>query len=101
MFRNTALFAGLIAVLITSTTSFAQTALSVGNVLGYPGAILSVPINLRQPAGSTVAAQFDVAFNASKVTAGVPLGTTQLAKHIVKSREISPGVRRTLVYSLR
>jgi hypothetical protein len=78
----------------------AQTSLSVGNVPGYPGATVSVPVSLRQPAGSAAAAQFDVAFNAGKVSAGAPVATARLANHTVRSREIAPGVRRTLVYSL-
>ena len=78
----------------------AQTSFSVGNVPGYPGAMVSVPVSLRQPGGGAVAAQFDVAFNAGKVSGGGPVATARLAHHTVKSREIAPGVRRTLVYSL-
>ena len=77
-----------------------QTSLSVGNAPGYPGGTVSVPVGLRQSAGNAVAAQFDVAFNAGKVSAADSLGTARLANHTVKSREIAPGVRRTLVYSL-
>jgi hypothetical protein len=76
-----------------------QTSLSIGNVPGYPGATIVVPVNVRQPASGAVAAQFDVAFNAAKVSAGTPVATARLAGHTVKSREIAPGVRRTLVYS--
>jgi hypothetical protein len=54
---------------------------------------------MRQPAGSVVAAQFEVAFNAGKVSAGAPVKTARLAHHTVKSREIAPGLRRTLIYS--
>jgi hypothetical protein len=86
--------------------SFAQTSLNVANVPGYPGAMVSVPVSLRNTecrmmhAECVVAAQFDVAFNVGKVNAGGAVGTTRLANHTVKSREIAPGVRRTLVYSL-
>jgi hypothetical protein len=78
----------------------AQTSLSIGNAPGYPGGTVSVPVSLRQSADKAVAAQFDVAFNAGKVGAADSLGTVRLANHTVKSREIAPGVRRTLVYSL-
>ena len=90
----------LAAASVAPSSLCAQTSLSVGNVPGYPGAIVFVPVSLRQPAGGAVAAQFDVAFNAGKVSGGGPVATARLAQHTVKSREIAPGVRRTLVYSL-
>jgi hypothetical protein len=77
-----------------------QTALTVGNVPAFPGATVVVPVNLRQPPGDAVAAQFDVAFNSTKVSVGTPVATARLANHTIKSRELTPGVRRTLVYSL-
>jgi len=73
--------------------------LSIGNVPAYPGALVSVPVKLQQPAGAAVAMQFDVAFNSSKVSASGAVGTIRLANHKLKSREIAPGVRRTLIYS--
>lgn len=79
---------------------FAQVSVSVGNAPGYPGGTVSVPVSLRQPAGNAVAAQFDVVFNVNKVSAAGAVGTVRLANHTVKSREIAPGIRRTLVYSL-
>lgn len=88
------------ATLLTAGAALAQTSLSVGNVPGYPGGMVSVPVSLRQPGGGAVAAQFDVAFNAGKVSAAGAVATARLAHHTVKSREIAPGVRRTLVYSL-
>jgi Cohesin domain len=82
------------------STGFAQTSLNLANVPGYPGSTVVVPVGLRQPLSSAVAAQFDVSFNPAKVTAGDPVGTDRLGNHVVKSREIAPGLRRTLVYSL-
>ena len=90
----------LAAVSLAPSSLCAQTSLSVGTVPGYPGGMVSVPVSLRQPAGAAVAAQFDVAFNAGKITGSGPVGTVRLANHTIKSREIAPGVRRTLVYSL-
>ncbi len=78
----------------------AQTILSVGNVPAFPGATASVPITLRQPGREVVAAQFDLAYNAAKVVAGAPVATARLAGHTVRSREIAPGVWRTLIYSM-
>src|SRR5262245_34030308 len=76
-----------------------QTSLTVANTPGYPGATDAVPVRVAK-ATNIVAAQFDVAFNPAKVIAGAPTLTAANAGHIVRSREIAPGVRRTIVYSL-
>ena len=76
----------------------AQTSLTIGNTPGYPGATVSVPINVRR-ATNIVAAQFEVAFNVAKVTSDAATLATALGGHVIRSREIAPGVRRTLVYS--
>ena len=76
----------------------AQTSLSVGNTPGYPGTTVSVPINVRR-ATNIVAAQFDVAFNSAKVAADAATLATAPGGHVIRSREIAPGVRRTLVYA--
>src|SRR5687767_6804615 len=104
--RKRIMTANQFSILVLATASLmpssssAQISVSVGNVPGYPGGTVSVPVSLRQAADKAVAAQFDVAFNAGKVSAADSLGTVRLANHTVKSREITPGVRRTLVYSL-
>ena len=79
--------------------SHGQTSLSVGNVPGYPGATVAVPVTLRQ-GGGAVAAQFDVTFNNGKVSALEALGGAQLTDHVIRSRQIAPGVERVLIYSL-
>ncbi len=78
----------------------AQTVLSVGSVPAFPGGTASVPVSLRLPGDRVVAAQFDAAYNPSKVNAGPPVPTARLAGHTIRSREVAPGVWRTLVYSL-
>ncbi len=100
MKRNLNVISLLLGVALWPSAVCGQTSLSVGNVPGYPGTTVSVPVSLRQPPGGAVAAQFDVAFNAGKVSAGGSMATERLANHTVKSREIAPGVRRTLIYSL-
>src|SRR2546429_654880 len=87
-------------LLVAFTRSSPGATVSAGNVRGYPGQSASVPIFLRATNATVVAAQFDVAFNDSKVAGnGAELGA-RLKNHVVRSREISPGVRRTLVYSM-
>lgn len=78
---------------------FAQPALTLGTVPAYPGTTAVVPTSLRQ-ASIAVAAQFDVAFNSSKVTALEPALDFRLTNHVLRSRQIAPGVRRVLIYSL-
>src|SRR4030095_8398181 len=77
-----------------------QTSLSVGNGPGDPGATVSLPVRLRQPAGSMVAPQFDMTFNAGKVSALAAVRGERLTNHVIRSREIMPGVQRVLIYSL-
>src|SRR5205085_2174667 len=72
-----------------------QPSLSVANVPGFPGTTISVPVSVRK-AGSAVAAQFDVAYNNSKVAANDAESAGRLSNHVVRSREISPGMRRVL-----
>ena len=76
-----------------------QTSLSVGTVPAYPGTTVTVPMSLRQ-GSSAVAAQFDVAFNSSKVSALEPALGFRLTNHVLRSRQVAPGVRRVLIYSL-
>jgi Cohesin domain len=76
-----------------------QTSLSIGNTPGFPGVNVSVPAIVGK-ATNVVAAQFDVSFDTSKVTAGAASQGGGAPNHFVRSREIAPGVRRVVVYSL-
>jgi hypothetical protein len=77
----------------------ADATLSIGNAPGYPGAVVAVPVALSR-ATNVVAAQFDVAFNPGKVASGAALPGPASGNPIVVSREISPGLRRVVVFSL-
>ena len=91
----------ILALAVTSSVAsglFAQTSLNVGNVPGYPGAMLSVPVSMRK-ATNVTAVQFDVAYNTAKVAAGQVPSAGVFSNHVVRSREIAPGVHRVLVYS--
>lgn len=46
----------LLSVALSAGALCAQTLLSVGNAPGYPGTTVSVPVSLRQPPGTAVAA---------------------------------------------
>jgi hypothetical protein len=87
-------------LLLAANASFAETSLNVGIIPGYPGSTVPVPVNLTK-ATNVTAAQFDVTFNTNKVASGAVLLGASFSNHVVKSREIAPGVRRVLVYSLK
>jgi len=89
-------------VLVTSMTLaravWGQSALSVGNVPGFPGATVSVPVQLRNVTNAT-AAQFDLQSNPARVSFGAPLLGERMSNYVIRSREVSPGVHRVVVYS--
>jgi len=90
----------LAAMLFASSPVIAQTSLTVGTVPGFPGATVPVPVTLRQRGGSSaVAAQFDLAFNSGKISPLTALRGDQLTNHVIRSRQIAPGVERVLIYS--
>ncbi len=72
--------------------------LSVGITPGTPGQISFVPLSLRR-ATNAVAAQFDVTFDPVRVSAGDALPGSPFPSHVVRSRELAPGLHRVLVYS--
>jgi hypothetical protein len=78
--------------------SFAQTSLNVGNAPGYPGATVSLPVSVRKTTNVT-AAQFDVVYNTAKVTPGELMRGGAFSNHVMRTREIAPGVHRVLVFS--
>ena len=78
---------------------YSQSALTVGTVQGYPGVSVQVPV-LASSVSNVTAAQFEVAYDATKVSAGASGIGFRLTNHVIRSREISPGVQRVLIYSL-
>ena len=91
---------GIASFLLAASSGAAQTSLTVGSVPGFPGATVPVPVNVRQRGASAVAAQFDVTFNPGKVSALTALRGARLTNHVLRSRQIAPGVERILIYSL-
>lgn len=72
--------------------------LSVGDVAGQPGLTLALPVEISSY-DELVAAQFEILYDASVLSLGEVVTGPALAGHVVASREISPGVRRVVVYS--
>src|SRR5262245_13707456 len=77
----------------------AQTTLAVGSSPGYPGTTVSVPVSFSR-ATNIVAAQFEIAYATNAVSSGAAVAAQASARHFVKSREVAPGVRRVVAYSL-
>lgn len=86
------------ALLWTAQSVWGQSAFNVGVVPGYPGQVASVPIRLEQLT-NVVATQFDLAFNPNKASPQQVLRGVRLTNHVVRAREIAPGVLRLLIYS--
>jgi hypothetical protein len=96
--RNLALLWVALACVLAMPTLHAQTVLSVGSAPGYPATTVTVPVHLAR-ATNVSAVQFDVAFNPGKVSLNSARLAGALSNHIVRSREMAPGVRRVLAYS--
>lgn len=73
--------------------------LAVGTVSGAPGDTVELPVDFTSD-GTVVSLQFDLNFNPSQLSTGVPVGGSALGDHVVASSTPAPGVRRLLVYSL-
>jgi len=73
--------------------------LSIGSVPAYPGSVVTMPVRLAA-ATNVTAMQFDLAFNPTRSTPTAAIRSGAFSNHIVHSREIAPGVRRVLAYSL-
>ena len=76
----------------------AQTAVEIQSVRGYPGQTATVPFTVRK-ATNVVAAQFDLAYAPGHGSLRDPELAARFTNHVLRSREIAPGVRRVLVYS--
>src|SRR3989442_1793926 len=89
----------LATLLLSGESGHAGTVVTIGSAPGYPGATISVPVTMRN-SNTIVAAQFDLSYNAAKVTFGDLAASPRLASHVVRSRQVAPGVRRTVIYSM-
>ena len=88
----------VVLCVVVAASAPAQTSIEVQSVRGYPGQTASVPFTVRK-ATNLVAAQFDLAYNSAHATLHEPELAARYTNHVVRSREIAPGVRRMLVYS--
>jgi len=86
-------------LLLAPSAARAETSLTVGNARGYPGTTAAVAVYLA-PGSNIVVSQFDVSFNTGKVGPAGAAMAPRGAGQRVKSREVAPGVRRVLAYSV-
>jgi hypothetical protein len=76
-----------------------EPAFSVANIRSFSGLTPTVSTFI-QDSTNVVAVQFDLTYDSTRLTAlDVPPGSAP-ANHVVRSREIAPGLRRVLLYSL-
>ncbi|MDZ4861685.1 MAG: cohesin domain-containing protein [Candidatus Hydrogenedentes bacterium] len=73
--------------------------LSIATVIGYPGQSVTVPVRGVRLT-NFAAMQFDVRYDSTHVTPGAVTKVSPLSDQIIRSREIAPGVRRVVLYSL-
>ena len=93
----TRLFSSIL--LLMSLRLYAQSTVNVGTARGYPGLTVPVPVTAYN-VSNVVAAQFEVAFDSSRVSALQSQLGARLTNHVIKSRQIAPGRHRVLIYSL-
>jgi len=90
----------LVLVLVTIFVKPAFSAsVSAGLVRGYPGTSVPMPVAMDR-ASNVVAVQFELSFDSKKITPDATMSLTNFRNYTVRSREIAPGVVRTILYSL-
>ena len=90
-------------LLVSAGWAKAEPRLSVGTVRGFPGVTVTVPLHLKYATNdpiNVVALQWDVVFDPALASSGPVAGGGALHGHLVKSRELGPGLKRVLIYAL-
>lgn len=82
----------------TTFPAFAASEFALGQVVGVPGSTVSVPLNFSSTT-PVVAAQFDILFDAARLSAG-PITSPGPFGQVIDFHTPSPGIRRVVVYSL-
>lgn len=91
------LLASALSLFLFAPPASAATGLTAGSGAGVPGGALLIPISLNSDA-SVAALQFDLAAASSLLVSDGAVAANQSAGLRVLSREVSPGIRRVLVY---
>ncbi len=89
---------GLAFGLATLPSTQAATSLALGSASAGPGESAVVDI-VFQADGNPVAVQFDIHFDAAKLTPGVAVAGAALTGSVVQSANPLPGVARVVIYS--
>jgi hypothetical protein len=84
--------------MVPSLQAPAQSSVNVGSAPGFPGSVVSLPVSVRRTTNVT-AAQFDLAYNPARTIAGTGLNSGAFSNHVVRAREIAPGLHRVLIFS--
>ncbi len=77
----------------------AAATLTLGSPAAGPGEVAQIPVSLQGDAAA-VAVQFDVRFDAARLTPGLAAPATGAARHVVVSSTPAPGIARVVIYSL-
>ena len=90
------LLGAVLGIWLTCGTLAAQPTLMVGSATGTPGQTVASTVTLQNN-GPAVALQFDVQFDASKLSLGTLSGGGALAPHVLNTFSPSAGIVRVVV----
>lgn len=83
---------------LSSLNLTAEPLLSVQFTAATPGTTAWVAINYITDTNAP-SLQFDLLYNTNDLTSGLPVGGSALSDHQIGSAEVSPGLRRVLIFS--
>ena len=86
------------ALLAGSGILSADPTLSVGSTVGVPGSTVQVAINYTTDTNAP-SLQFDLVYSTNYLSSGEPVAGNGLSDHLIGSNEVSPGLRRVLIFS--
>lgn len=87
-----------LALLAGSGIVSADPTFSAGSTAGVPGSTVRVAINYTTDTNAP-SLQFDLVYATNYLSSGEPVAGNALSDHLIGSNELSPGLRRVLIFS--
>lgn len=97
--KHVGFFAIVLVALIGQFNLQAEPQLSVEFTAGTPGTTAWVAVNYATDTNAP-SLQFDLLYSTNDLTSGNPVGGSALSDHQIFSSEVTPGLRRVLIFSL-
>jgi len=89
----------VLLIFLAAVSAVADTTITIGNGSGLSGTTVLVPVQFQTDA-NVVALQFEVRFDATRLSSGAATAGSALNGHLVNSAETTPGSHRVVIYSL-